>query len=535
MIWRLVKEESNMADQEYVDIIMQGAQAWNKWQEEHDFQFMWKDPPGMLERHGHKLERIDFKDVDFSGKNLEGFNLSNADLSRANLSRANLRRVNLYGADLNDTNLEAANLEGARLDNTNFIGANLCRANLSSTTIETYVNFSGANLSHADFHSSYIGGYEVSFRGADLHEAILRETDLSEIDFSGMNLSGVDLRYVMLSIMTDFSGANLSRAIFKDVVSNSQKNLPGRKLIDYSETDLLQPKLQGANLSEVDLSGLNLTGKNLNGATLSQTNLAGAALRAINLSDADLSQANLRGANLEKADLTRADLSGADLSRANLNSAILVETNFTGANLTECSIYGISAWNVHLEGANQKSLIITPTAEPTITVDNLKVAQFIYLLLYNKEIREVINTITSKVVLILGRFTNERKVVLDALRDELRKQNYSPVIFDFDKPSSRDYTETVRTLAHMSRFIIADLTAPRSIPQELQAIVPHLAVPVQPIMSGSKRAYAMFENFKKYHWVLPVYRYKNLDGLLTYLQEKVIIPAEKKAQELEKR
>ena len=65
-------------------------------------------------------------------------------------------------------------------------------------------------------------------------------------------------------------------------------------------------------------------------------------------------------------------------------------------------------------------------------------AQFIYLLLNNKRIREVIDTITSKLVLILGRFTTERKVILDALRDTLRARNYLPVVFDFDKPASRD-------------------------------------------------------------------------------------------------
>jgi len=54
------------------------------------------------------------------------------------------------------------------------------------------------------------------------------------------------------------------------------------------------------------------------------------------------------------------------------------------------------------------NLIITDDNEPTITVDNLEVAQFIYLLLNNQKIRDVIDTITSKVVLILGRvYANE--------------------------------------------------------------------------------------------------------------------------------
>jgi hypothetical protein len=95
-----------------------------------------------------------------------------------------------------------------------------------------------------------------------------------------------------------------------------------------------------------------------------------------------------------------------------------------------------------------------------------------------QKVRDVIDTITSEAVLILGRFTEERKTVLHALREELRKRNYLPILFDFDVPATRDITETVSLLARMARFIIADLTDPSSIPKELEAVVPGLAIPV---------------------------------------------------------
>src|SRR5262249_53578688 len=160
-----------------------------------------------------------------------------------------------------------------------------------------------------------------------------------------------------------------------------------------------------------------------------------------------------------------------------------------------------------LEGVKQHNLIVTPFDEPEITVDNIEVAQFIYLMLNNRKVRDVIDTITSKAVLILGRFTAERKTVLDALREELRKRDYLPILFDFNVPATRDITETVSLLARMARFIVADLTDPSSIPKELEAIVPGLAVPVQPLLEGASRPYSMFRDYWKYDWVLPVYRY----------------------------
>ncbi len=320
--------------------------------------------------------------------------------------------------------------------------------------------------------------------------------DLANAELSSFRLSGVNL-----------SGALLSRAILESA--------------DLSYSDLSHANLIEANLSAYDPPPCNL----------SHANLTEAELEDANLWRVDLSSAQLCRANLSGAILREADLSGADLSQADLSTAVLVRTNLEQANLTGCRVYGVSAWDLNLRGANQSNLIITNDF-PAITVDNIEVAQFIYLLLNNKKIRDVVDTIGKKGVLILGRFTPERKAVLDAVREWLRQHDYLPMLFDFDLPTERDVTETVTTLARMSRFIIADLSEPSSIPKELEAIVPTLAIPVQPILEGAQRPYSMFKDYWKYSWVLAVQRYENLADLLASFEQKVIGPAEAKAIEL---
>ena len=284
------------------------------------------------------------------------------------------------------------------------------------------------------------------------------------------------------------------------------------------------------------LSRTNFSGADLSGAILSGAHLDGAHLDSANLSGAHLNGAHLNGAYLNGTDLTRADLSGAILTEVNLSRAILVDTNLTNTTLKDSSIYGISVWDAQLEGAKQLNLTITPKGQPMITVDNLKIAQFIYLLLNNAEIRDVIDTIGKKAVLILGRFTPERKAVLDALRKALRIQGYLPILFDFDKPSSQDLTETVSTLAHLSRFIIVDLTDPSSAPYEVATIASNHIRPIQALFYPSdeaKRVFAMFSDLiMRYHWVLPPYEYQDQKQLLASLGEHVIEPAERKAKEL---
>ena len=338
--------------------------------------------------------------------------------------------------------------------------------------------------------------------------------DLSSADLGFADLSGADLSYATFSEAT-LREADLNRA-------------------DLTGADLSFAGLSFATLNEADLTGANLRFANFSSADLIQADLSSAHLSSANLRFAYLSEADLRRANLRFANLSEANLSGANLSGANLSRTILVGTNLANTILKDCWIYGISAWDVQLDGAEQLNLTITPYDQSIITVDNLKIAQFLYLLLNNKEIRDVINTLTTKSVLILGRFTPERKAVLDALRAALRQHNYLPILFDFEPAYTQTVRETVSTLAHLSHFIIADLTNPSGIPEELETIIPTLAVPIQPLLETTQnRESSMFKGYGVYDWVLPIYRYADLMSLLDNVQEKVIEPATQKARELE--
>jgi hypothetical protein len=332
----------------------------------------------------------------------------------------------------------------------------------------------------------------------------LREAGLTEANLRGANLSRVNL-----------GGAELGSA-------------------DLQEANLLGAALVEANLHEANLCKADLGFADLTFADLSRADLTTARLWKSDLTTARLSGANLTGANLTMAMLRETDCSDANLSDAILQYAMLVETNLRQANLTGCSVYGLCAWDVHLEGAKQTDLVMTFPNEPSITVDTLDVAQFIYLLLNHQQIHEVITRITSNIVLILGCFTPERKPILEAIRDELRERHYTPLLFNFEHSLSRDRSQSLRTLARSARFIIADLSLHKSIAQELCAILPGTPVPVQPLLNGTRRFYNMFPDFKQYPHVLSGHRYNGLMDLQATFEEKVIKPAEEKARELEK-
>ena len=277
------------------------------------------------------------------------------------------------------------------------------------------------------------------------------------------------------------------------------------------------PRLRGVDLKLRMLKGVELAGADLYTANLWKTNLDGA---------------NLQGADLSSTTMNGVSLIGAKLQGANLRFARLVGADVEGANFSGCKVYGCSIWNLRGKPGEQLDVIVTPPNEPKVTVDDLQIAQFVHLMVANSGLRDTLELMSSKAVLLLGGFATERKEILDAIRDELRLRNFIPLMFDFEPLPNQTLTQTVSILAHMSRFVIADVTEPRSVPHELGLLVPSLPmVPFQPIVEANKKTWAMFPDLMMHPSVLGLFRYDNLTHLKASLDACVIGPAQAKAEE----
>jgi uncharacterized protein YjbI with pentapeptide repeats len=265
--------------------------------------------------------------------------------------------------------------------------------------------------------------------------------------------------------------------------------------------------------------------------------LPGIDFSNVDLCSASFGSACLQGAILQGADLTWADmvdcnLIGANLRGANMRFARLTEARLQSADLSDALVYGVAAWNVHLDGATQTNLVVTPEGDANeITADDLEVAQFLHLLLTNAKIRDVIDTLSTRVVLILGRFTPDRLEILHAIKDALRANNYVPVLFDFQRSRNKTLLGTASLIAHLARFVIADASDAAMIREEVPHLLQSVFIPVQPIIETRFSEPVIWNELRsQFHCLLPAVAYENGQALVASLRDRVIAPAEAKAR-----
>ncbi len=251
-VTELSKAEPSLSKSELVDLLCEGAMAWNDW------------------RQKNSKEKINLDGEDLRGLDLSDYDLSEVSLVGSNLSYSDLKNAILIAADLTRANLCYCNLINAKL-----IAANLFQANLAHANV-LHANFLTAMCHQADFSN-------VDFKDQDLRGQNLKEANLSGADLRRQNLEGIDLRGAKLI------GANLD------------------------EVNLIDANLEGANLSDVDLSTTELHGTIFTKSILNNCNLSQQDLHGFNFENSSLKGVDLRGANLAKANLDGVDLSSAKL------------------------------------------------------------------------------------------------------------------------------------------------------------------------------------------------------------------------------
>jgi uncharacterized protein YjbI with pentapeptide repeats len=317
------------------------------------------------------------------------------------------------------------------------------------------------------------------------------------------------------------------------------------------------PDLRGAHLEELDLREVRLHRANLDRAGLSHASLRGsnlhhASLRSARLDEADFSYSEMRRVDLRDSinratNFMDADLRDADLRKASLIGCVMNRARLDGADLRGALVWGSSVWDVEYDRRTRQAGLqigwenldpidtsLYPRHRPgvSLTVENLEVAHFLSLVRSKPDrLADIINTASQHIVLLLGRFTGPGADVLETLRDALPPAGYAPIVFDFAVPDDRDLVETVATLAGLARFVIADLSQPRSTPLEAQLIIPNIAIPYVPIIPRGERPFAMFTSLqRKFGWVLPTVTYGSEKELARKLSRQVIAPAEKMAR-----
>lgn len=153
-------------------------------------------------------------------------------------------------------------------------------------------------------------------------------------------------------------------------------------------------------------------------------------------------------------------------------------------------------------------------------------------------VSRVLSEVATRSVLILGRFTQERKPMLDLIRREIGTppRQYVPILFDFDRPRDRTMIESVLRFAAVSRFVIADLSDPKWVLAELQQIVPSFpSLPVVPIIQAQQDEKLVIAQFETYHSVHPVIRYLDGTHLRSILDAQILSAAEAMYTELQPR
>lgn len=209
-----------MAQQEHLDLIKQGVEAWNNWRNKH--------PRTVPDLRGAHLSRVNLGGTYFSDNELNSdINENEARVVISyNLNKANLSNAYLRHADLSDADFDKAKLHKAKI---------------------AMADLSGADLSNADLS-------EAELQYTNLYRAILVETDFTKANlvgaqFTGNELTGANFSYAIIGD-THFSSVDLRQVKGLETARHTSPSYLSTSTLELSEGCIPEIFLRGAGLSD---------------------------------------------------------------------------------------------------------------------------------------------------------------------------------------------------------------------------------------------------------------------------------------------
>ena len=170
-----------MANQEHIDLLKQGAKAWNAWRQKH--------PNIQPDLSGANLLNVSLIGADLSGTNFIGADLSGADfythVGKLSDKPGAVRKYLTYFSKTGGfTGITARKWEREKSTILITYFSDLSGANFSKASLN-YTNLTAANLSKVNLRGADLTGADLTsanLRGADLSRAVVRDTKFNDLD-----------------------------------------------------------------------------------------------------------------------------------------------------------------------------------------------------------------------------------------------------------------------------------------------------------------------------------------------------------------
>jgi uncharacterized protein YjbI with pentapeptide repeats len=308
----------------------------------------------------------------------------------------------------------------------------------------------------------------------------------------------------------DCTGLDLSHAIALGTRFDGSR-LPGLKLCGatargISLIDVLAPDLDA---TQADLTGAVMHSLFAGGGTFDETVLNGAhgdrfqapggdfvlaKMARFRGANCDLSKAALRHCVLEDAWLTETRMHRTLVERCSLKRSILTSTNWSvsahvqndyeHADLSFGYVYGMLCWAPYqLDRAKQSSMFFGAGlyGEDSLAIDGLELALAMQAYLRSDLVREVLPVVSSRLVLVVGCWSESQRYVPAALGDLLRRKGRTAVYIN--ALEERLDLEPLRRLAMMATSAIVDFTSDSKALREIVEVLDAQHFTIQPVVN----------------------------------------------------